>query len=154
MRAAYYDVNGIASDVLKVGDVATPSPGPGEVRVKLKTSGVNPSDVKSRLGLTRKMAFPRVIPHSDGAGEIDAVGDGVATTNLAGRTLSDLIRGEDTELTRLPWVNHKSKLWEPEPFRWLGVNASLKAMASADEAEARSGRPSRRASLVKKIIGA
>ena len=82
------------------------------------------------------------------------VGDGVATTNLAGRTLSDLIRGEDTELTHLPWVNHKSKLWEPEPFRWLGVNASLRAMASADEAEARSGRPSRRASLVKRIIGA
>ena len=82
------------------------------------------------------------------------VGDGVATTNLAGRTLSDLIRGEDTELTHLPWVNHRSKLWEPEPFRWLGVNASLKAMASADEAEARSGRPSRRASLVKRIIGA
>ena len=85
MRAAYYDVNGIASDVLKVGDVATPSPGPGEVRVKLKTSGVNPSDVKSRLGLTRKMAFPRVIPHSDGAGEIDAVGDGVATSRIGER---------------------------------------------------------------------
>jgi glycine/D-amino acid oxidase-like deaminating enzyme len=82
------------------------------------------------------------------------VGDGVATTNLAGRTLSDLIRGEDTELTRLPWVNHRSKLWEREPFRWLGVNASLKAMASADEVEVRTGRPAKRASLVKKIIGA
>ncbi len=85
MRAAYYDVNGTASDVLKVGDVTTPSPGPGEVRVKMKTSGVNPSDVKSRLGLTRKMAFPRVIPHSDGAGEIDAVGDGVARSRIGER---------------------------------------------------------------------
>src|SRR4051794_21339514 len=85
MRAAYYDVNGTASDVLKVGDVPTPSPGPGEVRVKLRTSGVNPSDVKSRLGLTRKMAFPRIIPHSDGAGEIDAVGDGVAKSRIGER---------------------------------------------------------------------
>ncbi len=82
------------------------------------------------------------------------VGDGVATTNLAGRTLSDLIRGEDTELTGLPWVNHVSKLWEPEPLRWVGVNASLRAMGSADAREARSGRPSRRADLIKKIIGA
>jgi hypothetical protein len=51
-------------------------------------------------------------------------------------------------------VNHRSKWWEPEPFRWLGVNASLKAMASADDHEARSGRPARRASVVKRIIGA
>ena len=82
------------------------------------------------------------------------VGDGVATTNLAGRTLRDLILGEQSTLTALPWVNHHSKPWEPEPFRWLGVNASLKAMASADDYEARSGRPAKRASLVKKIIGA
>jgi glycine/D-amino acid oxidase-like deaminating enzyme len=82
------------------------------------------------------------------------VGDGVATTNLAGRTLRDLILGERSGLTALPWVNHRSKSWEPEPFRWLGVNASLQAMASADDYEARSGRPARRASLVKKIIGA
>lgn len=84
MRAAFYETNGAAKDVLRVGDVATPSPGPGEVRVRLKTSGVNPSDVKSREGRTRKIAFPRVIPHSDGAGEIDAVGDGVAA-NLVGQ---------------------------------------------------------------------
>jgi glycine/D-amino acid oxidase-like deaminating enzyme len=81
------------------------------------------------------------------------VGDGVATTNLAGRTLRDLIRGEDTELTRLPWVNHRSKLWEPEPFRWLGVNAALTAMSSADAVEARTGRPAKRAGLTKKLIG-
>ena len=52
------------------------------------------------------------------------MGDGVATTNLAGRTLRDLVLGHDTELTRLPWVNHRSPRWEPEPLRWLGVNAS------------------------------
>ncbi|HEY5387727.1 MAG TPA: FAD-dependent oxidoreductase [Thermoleophilia bacterium] len=82
------------------------------------------------------------------------VGDGVATTNLAGRTLRDLIIGEQTGLTGLPWVNHRSQPWEPEPLRWLGVNASLKAMASADDYEERTGRPAKRASVVKKIIGA
>jgi NADPH:quinone reductase len=77
MRAAYYEKNGAARDVLRVAGVDTPQPGPGEVRVKLKTSGVNPSDVKAREGRTRKLSYPRVIPHSDGAGEIDMVGDGV-----------------------------------------------------------------------------
>jgi NADPH:quinone reductase len=78
MRAAYYDHNGPAREVLNLGDVETPRPGPGEVRVKLATSGVNPSDVKARSGATRKIAYPRVIPHSDGAGLIDMVGEGVA----------------------------------------------------------------------------
>ena len=78
MRAAYYEKNGSAREVLRVGEVDTPQAGPGEVRVKLATSGVNPSDVKSRQGTTRKIAWPRVIPHSDGAGVIDQVGDGVA----------------------------------------------------------------------------
>lgn len=77
MRAAFYERNGAARDVLHVADVDTPAPGHGEVRVKLKTSGVNPSDVKAREGRTRKIAYPRVIPHSDGAGVIDEVGDGV-----------------------------------------------------------------------------
>ena len=70
MRAAFYEKNGPARDVLSVAEVETPRPGPGEVRVKLTTSGVNPSDVKSREGRTRKIAFPRVIPHSDGAGAV------------------------------------------------------------------------------------
>ena len=82
------------------------------------------------------------------------VGDGVATTNLAGRTLRDLILGHDTPLTGLPWVGHRSKLWEPEPLRWLGVNAALSAMASADDREAATGRPSKRATYVKRLIGA
>jgi NADPH2:quinone reductase len=85
MRAAYYEKNGSARDVLVVGEVQTPQPGPGEVRVKLAVSGVNPSDVKSRAGLTRKIAFPRVIPHSDGAGTVDAVGDGVARARVGER---------------------------------------------------------------------
>jgi len=85
MRAAYYEKNGPARDVLTVGEVETPRPGPGEVRVRLATSGVNPSDVKSRAGLTRKIAFPRVIPHSDGAGVIDQVGDGVPAPRVGER---------------------------------------------------------------------
>jgi NADPH2:quinone reductase len=87
MRAAYYDVNGAAAKVLRVGEVATPEPGPGEVRIKLKTSGVNPSDVKRRAGggLISKMAFPRVVPHNDGAGELDKIGDGVPPSRLGER---------------------------------------------------------------------
>jgi NADPH2:quinone reductase len=85
MRAAYYEQNGSARDVLRVGDVETPQAGPGEVRVKLATSGVNPSDVKSRQGSTRKIAWPRLIPQSDGAGVIDQVGDGIAKSRLGER---------------------------------------------------------------------
>jgi NADPH:quinone reductase len=85
MRAAYYEKNGPAAEVLHVGEVDTPQPGSGEVRVKLKTSGVNPSDVKTRAGSARKIAFPRVIPQSDGAGVIDAVGEGVARSRVGER---------------------------------------------------------------------
>lgn len=85
MRVAYYEANGSAREVLKLGDVPTPDPGPGEVRVRLRTSGVNPSDVKTRAGTVRKIAFPRVIPHSDGAGEIDAVGSGVPAARVGER---------------------------------------------------------------------
>jgi glycine/D-amino acid oxidase-like deaminating enzyme len=80
------------------------------------------------------------------------VGDGVGTTNLAGRTLADLVLGRDTELTRLPWVGHRSRSWEPEPLRWLGINAGLRAMTWADQEEARTGRESRIAKLVSPFI--
>lgn len=83
MRAAFYEAMGPARDVLRVGEVETPKPGSGEVRVRVRASGVNPSDVKSR-GL-RKLLFPRVIPHSDGAGEIEAVGAGVPASRVGER---------------------------------------------------------------------
>lgn len=70
------------------------------------------------------------------------VGDGVGASNLAGRTLVDLIVGGDSDLTTLPWVNHRSPRWEPEPLRWLGVNAGLTAMGFADPEERRTGRES------------
>jgi len=81
------------------------------------------------------------------------VGDGVATSNLAGRTLAQLITGRESELTHLPWVGHRSREWEPEPFRWLGVNAGRVVMTYADRAEARSGRPARSAKAFARFIG-
>jgi hypothetical protein len=69
------------------------------------------------------------------------VGDGVAATNMAGRTLADLIAGRDSDLTRLPWVGHRSRRWEPEPLRWLGINSALRVTAVQDAWErSRSGR--------------
>ncbi|HQR25721.1 MAG TPA: FAD-binding oxidoreductase [Nocardioides sp.] len=81
------------------------------------------------------------------------VGDGVSTTNLAGRTLRDLVLGRDTELTRLPWVGHRSRGWEPEPLRWLGMNAGLRAMTFADAEERRTGRQSLTARLMSPLLG-
>lgn len=83
MRAAWYSHNGEAKDVIVVGEMPTPEPGPGEVRVRLHTSGVNPSDVKSRRA--RPLTDPRIVPHSDGAGVIDAVGAGVAASRVGER---------------------------------------------------------------------
>jgi NADPH2:quinone reductase len=78
MRAAWYEHQGEAHEVLVVGDLPDPVPGPGEVRVRVRASGINPGDVKKREGwLGSAMPYPRVIPHSDGAGEIDAAGTGV-----------------------------------------------------------------------------
>jgi glycine/D-amino acid oxidase-like deaminating enzyme len=81
------------------------------------------------------------------------VGDGVGTSNLAGRTLADLILRRDTELTHLPWVGHQSPRWEPEPWRSLGINAGRVLMASLDRAERRGRRPRTRAALTRRLVG-
>lgn len=81
------------------------------------------------------------------------VGDGVATSEVAGLTLAQLITGEDTELTRLPWVNRVSRRWEPEPLRWTGVNAVTALFASADITERRTGRPARSVPLFWRALG-
>ena len=78
MRAAWYSSNGDAKDVLVVGDMPDPNAGPGEVRIRLVTSGVNPSDAKSRRA--RPLTHERIVPHSDGAGVIDQVGAGVSAS--------------------------------------------------------------------------
>ncbi|MEU9004071.1 FAD-binding oxidoreductase [Streptomyces sp. NPDC048551] len=69
------------------------------------------------------------------------VGSGVATANLAARTLRDLVLGESTELTALPWVQHRVRRWEPEPLRWLGVHALYAAYREADRHETATHRP-------------
>lgn len=69
-------------------------------------------------------------------------GDGVAASNLAARTLRDLILGQDTELTRLPWVGPFARSWEPEPFRYAGIHAVHALLGAADAREAKTGRPS------------
>jgi NADPH2:quinone reductase len=86
MKAAWYERQGPAASVLVVGEMATPEPGPGEVRIRVAASGVNPGDVKKRqdtFGVG--MPFPRVIPQSDGAGAIDAVGDAVPAARVGER---------------------------------------------------------------------
>ena len=81
------------------------------------------------------------------------VGDGLSTTNLAGRTLADLITGRDTELTRLPWVGHRSPSWELEPLRFIGANAGLVAMTAADAEERTTSRGSIIARAMSPLFG-
>lgn len=86
MRAAFYERTGPAAEVLQVAELPDPIPGPGELRVRLRWSGVNPSDVKARAGLrSSAMPYPRVVPHSDGMGIVDAVGPGVAPQRVGQR---------------------------------------------------------------------
>ncbi|MGO4343802.1 FAD-dependent oxidoreductase, partial [Pedococcus sp. 2YAF34] len=81
------------------------------------------------------------------------VGDGVSTTNLAGRTIADLIGGTASDLTALPWVNHRSRRWEPEPLRFAGANAGLVGMQFADVEEQVTRRASVAARLIKPLTG-
>ncbi len=81
------------------------------------------------------------------------VGDGVALSNVAGRALADLITDTESEFTGLPFVGRRSPRWETEPFRWIGVNAVTRMFGAADRAEARSGRPSKRAAWFWRAIG-
>lgn len=85
MLAGYYRRCGAAAEVIEVGELPTPTPAAGEVLVRVHASGVNPSDVKSRAGARRAIAYPLVIPHSDGAGVIEAVGEGVARARVGQR---------------------------------------------------------------------
>lgn len=86
MQAAFYERTGPAKDVLQLSVLPDPTPDAGEVRVRLRWSGVNPSDVKSRAGLrSTALPFSRIVPHSDGMGVIDAVGVGVAPDRIGQR---------------------------------------------------------------------
>ncbi len=106
------------------------------------------------IGITRDWCASVGLDRATGVGWAGGyVGDGLSTTNLAGRTLADLVVGKDSELTRLPWVGHRSPDWEPEPLRWLGVNAGLRVMTMADRSEERTGRPSRGAEAFRRFLG-
>src|SRR5436190_5866902 len=86
MLAAWYERPGPAAEVLEVGEMADPEPGHGEVRVRVSLSGVNPGDAKKRADwLGYGMPFPRIVPHSDGSGVIDAVGEGVDPSRVGQR---------------------------------------------------------------------
>ncbi|HTA99895.1 MAG TPA: NADPH:quinone reductase [Bradyrhizobium sp.] len=85
MKAVWYERTGAAPDVLTFGEMPTPEAGPGEVRIRLEASGVNPSDVARRGGSYRAMEYPRVIPNSDGAGIVDQVGEGVTRFGVGQR---------------------------------------------------------------------
>ena len=82
------------------------------------------------------------------------VGDGVVLSHVAGCALADLISGDATDRTALPFVGHRSRAWEPEPLRWLGINGGLLAAAHADRVETRTGRPSRAETVVARLRGA
>lgn len=86
MQAAYYEATGPAHEVLRLDSLEMPVPQPGEVRVRIVCSGVNPSDVKTRAGLRSKaLPFARIVPHSDGAGVVDALGEGVRSLGVGQR---------------------------------------------------------------------
>jgi NADPH:quinone reductase len=129
MRAAWYEKQGPARDVLVVGEMPDPTPGSGEVRIRIAASGINPGDIKKRqdsFGLG--MPYPRVIPHSDGAGTVDQVGEGVSTEWVGRRVWcygAESYRpfGTAAEFTVVP-LDHVAPLTEnlsPEEGACLGI---------------------------------
>ena len=103
------------------------------------------------LGIPRD--YIPFVRFEDGIGEAGGyVGDGVASAALAGRTMADLIRGESTDATTLPWVGHRGRDWEPEPVRWLEANGMLAGLGLADRREAATGRPSRIAAALYRFL--
>jgi NADPH2:quinone reductase len=110
MKAAYYVDYGAARDVLKIGEVLTPEPGPGEVLVRVHFSGINPSDCKRRLGIRDRPGYPLIIPHNDGAGIVAKVGPGVDSRRVGERV----------------WI------WNGQRRRAFGTAAEYIAIAAAN----------------------
>ncbi len=106
------------------------------------------------LGIPRDWCPTVGFDRTTGLGHLGGyVGEGVAAANLAGRTLADLIVDADTERTTYPWVRPRSRRWEPEPFRWLGINAVLRAAAYADRSENSTDTPSRVGRMTDHLLG-
>lgn len=139
MRAAWYEHQGPAGDVLEVGELPTPAPGAGEVRLKVAVSGINPGDLKKREDFFGYgMAYPLVIPHSDGAGVIDQLGEGVDEEWLGRRVWcygaqSYRPFGTAAEYTVLPLDSSKSR-------RFLTAFPPNRVLASASLPSPRTGR--------------
>jgi NADPH2:quinone reductase len=104
MRAALYDRHGSTREVLRVENVERPEPGPGEVRVRVEVSGVNPTDWKSRSGATPRPIDEFQIPHHDGAGVIDAVGEGVDPGRIGQRVWLYMAAGGRRWGTAAEWT--------------------------------------------------
>lgn len=106
------------------------------------------------LGIARDWHPAVVFDPATGLGAAGGyVGDGVAASALAGRTLADLVLRRSSEVTSLPWVGHRGRAWEPEPLRWLGINAGLRLAAVADAEERVTARPARTAYVLDKLTG-
>lgn len=135
MRAAWFDRRGPAREVLVVGELPDPEPGPGEVRIAVEVSGLSPGDVKKRSAWQGSaMAFPRVIPHSDGAGVVDAVGEGVPAERVGTRvwcygaqsyrpfgTAAEYVVVPAASAVDLPSSPHHDARWMAEQAACLGI---------------------------------
>ncbi len=105
------------------------------------------------LGIPRDWVPSLSFDRSTGLGVLGGyVGEGVAAANLAGRTMADLVLGENTERASLPWVGHQSRQWEPEPLRWLGVRSSRRILASADDREESTDKEAKVAYSISKFL--
>jgi NADPH:quinone reductase len=124
MKAALYDRHGAAREVLRVEDVAQPEPGPGEVRVRIDFSGINPTDWKSRSGATPRPIDGFQIPHHDGAGVIEAVGEGVDPTRIGQRVWLWMAAAGRRWGTAAEWAVVPERMAVPLP---RGVSAELGA---------------------------
>ena len=135
MQAAWYERRGPAREVLIVGEMPDPQPGPGEVRIAVQVSGLSPGDVKKRSDWQGSaMPFPRVVPHSDGAGVIDAVGDGVPQARLGTRawcygaqsyrpfgTAAEYVVVPSALAVALPSSTRRDDAWLAEQAACLGI---------------------------------
>ena len=128
------------------GVIAKLFPAAADARITHTWGGVLgiPRDFQSSVGLDR---------HTGLGWAGGYVGDGVAVTNLAGRTLADLVLQRETDITTLPWVNHHSRKWEPEPARWIAANGSLKLLRIAEAKEETGTKTSRAGSFVDWLTG-
>jgi NADPH:quinone reductase len=133
MRAAVYDSYGSAADVLRVAEIDRPEPGPGEVRVRIELSGVNPTDWKSRSGATPRPIDGFQVPHHDGAGVIDAVGDGVDPGRIGQRVWTWLAASASRWGTAAEWSVVPARQAVPLPAAAsaeLGASLGVPAMTA------------------------